>query len=86
MSTQPFILGFTVKNKKKKKREEEYGFIALGTLALNGFLREDFRRRVEHSDEHTEDGEDATDDGARALRVASRQRALRRFVRAQHDA
>ena len=47
-----------------------------GFEALDGFLREDLRRRIEHSDEHTKDCEDAADDGARALRIASRQRAL----------
>ena len=83
--SQPFILRFTVKNNKPKKRGRVRLYSSRNPT-LNGFLREDFRRRVEHSDEHTEDGEDATDDGARALRVASRQRALRRFVRAQHDA
>ena len=65
-------VGLNITRKSKVIKDLlEYGFVA-----LDGFLREDLRRRVEHSDEHTEDGEDAADDGARALRIASRQRAL----------
>ena len=40
---------------------------------LDGFLREDLGRRVEKSDDHAEDGEDAADDGAGALCIVSRQ-------------
>ena len=43
------------------------------TRQLDGFLREDLGRRVEKSDDHAEDGEDAADDGAGALCIVSRQ-------------